>query len=171
MILSHCRWTAMAVKNIVLRWQWTLMAAMILYKRTSELQRWWTTPAHMNLPFSMRICAPPENTQKVTPYVGDELSSSKKMPKKRLYIGDDVSFPRMPKRASSSVMKSPFFQPQKSLEQLLLKMPGSSFLAWPMVILSHVKMDPFQKSHRHAECMSPFHPERMCDSHPECTCL
>ena len=36
----------------------------------------------MNLPFSMRICTPPENTQKVTPYVGDELSYSKQCPKR-----------------------------------------------------------------------------------------
>ena len=62
MILSHCRWTAMAVMNIAFRWQWTLMAVMnialrwrwilmavmTLYKRTSELQRWRTTPAVMN---------------------------------------------------------------------------------------------------------------------------
>ena len=48
MILSHCRWTAMAVMNIALWWQWTLMAVMTLYKRTSKLQRWWTTLAMMN---------------------------------------------------------------------------------------------------------------------------
>ena len=48
MILSHCRWTAMAVMNIALRWQWTLMAVMTLYKRTSKLQRWWTTLVVMN---------------------------------------------------------------------------------------------------------------------------
>ena len=48
MILTHCWWTAMVVMNIALRWQWTLMAVMTLYKRTSELQRWWTTPAVMN---------------------------------------------------------------------------------------------------------------------------
>ena len=45
MILSHYRWTAMV--NITLRWQWTLMAVMPLYKRTSELQWWRTTPAVM----------------------------------------------------------------------------------------------------------------------------
>ena len=48
MILTHCRWIAMVVMNIALRWQWTLMAVMTLYKRTRELQRWWTTPAVMN---------------------------------------------------------------------------------------------------------------------------
>ena len=41
--------------------------------------------------------------------------------KETLYVGDEVSFPRMPKRTSPSVMKSLFFQPQKYLElQLLL---------------------------------------------------
>ena len=38
-----------------------------------------------------------------------------------LYVGDEVSFPRMPKRASSSVMKSLFFQSQKSLKLQLLR--------------------------------------------------
>ena len=43
------------------------------------------------------------------------------MPKKTLYVGDEVSFPGMPERVSLWVMKSLFFQPQKSLElQLLL---------------------------------------------------
>ena len=59
MILSHWRWTAMVVMNISLWWQWTLMSVMTLYKQTSELQWWWTTPAVMNLPFSMRTCTPP----------------------------------------------------------------------------------------------------------------
>ena len=62
MILSHCRWTAMVVMNIVFRWQWTLMvvmdialqwqwtlmAVMTIYKRINELQRWQTTPTMMN---------------------------------------------------------------------------------------------------------------------------
>ena len=55
----------------------------------------------------------------MTPYVADE-PSSKKCPK-RLYVCDEVSFPRMPERVSLWVMKSPFFSLKKSLElQLLL---------------------------------------------------
>ena len=47
-LLKRWQWILMAVVNIALRWQWTLMAVMTLYKRTSELQRWRTTPAVMN---------------------------------------------------------------------------------------------------------------------------
>ena len=115
MILSHCRWTAMAVMNIALRWQWTLMVVMILYKRTSKLQRWWTTLAVMN------------SIDEPTSFNGGELirqlwtclfqwefALRHKTPKKWLAMSVKNSPPKKcPKRLSMLVMKSSFQECQK----------------------------------------------------------
>ena len=173
------------------------MAVMTLYKRTNELQRWWTTPAAMNLPFSMR---------------SDSLCRwwtllLQKMPKKRLscrwwslisknakknfFVGDEVSIFSASKVFGTTTVtpfpvwcacslnrKIPF--PETSPKTLLAvaSLHGLWWfsLTWDSSrnhhdVMSRKKMDPFQKSHHHAECMSPSHLELMCDSHPECTCL
>ena len=111
------------------------MAVMTLYKRTSELQRWRTTPTVMKRTTSFNDGE--LLRQLWTCLFQWEFALLHKTPKKwlplsvmnsptpknaqNLYVGDEVSFPRMPKRASSSVMKSLFFQPQKSLELQLLR--------------------------------------------------
>ena len=139
-----------------------------LQRWTSKLQRWWNTPAAMNLSFSMRICTPPKNTQKVTPYVGDELSYSKKCPKrdslcwwwslisknakKSFSVGDEVSVFSTSKVSGTTTVtpfpvwcacslnrKIPF---PKTFPKTASWMLGSSFLAWPVVMLPDVRLFP-----------------------------
>ena len=45
MILSHCRWVAMAMMNIAPWWWWTLVAVMDVYIPNGEPQQWWTISA------------------------------------------------------------------------------------------------------------------------------
>ena len=114
MILSHCRWTAMAVMNIALRWQWTLMAVMTLYKRTSELQRWWTTPAMMNSIDEPAIFNGGELLRQLwTCLFQLEFALLHKTPKKWLPMSLMNPSPKNAQKDSMSVMKSPFQECQK----------------------------------------------------------
>ena len=113
-ILSHWRWTAMAVMNIVLRWQWTLMVVMTLYKRTSELQRWWTTPAMMNSIDEPAIFNGGELLRQLwTCLFQLEFALLHKTPKKWLPMSLMNPSPKNAQKDSMSVMKSPFQECQK----------------------------------------------------------
>ena len=113
-ILSHWRWTAMAVMNIVLRWQWTLMVVMTLYKRTSELQRWWTTPAMMNSIDEPAIFNSGELLRQLwTCLFQLEFALLHKTPKKWLPMSLMNPPPKNAQKDSMSVMKSPFQECQK----------------------------------------------------------